>query len=77
LVNDFQIQTVFTLVILFIFNFVVFLNMNSEIATIVDNMMGGNNELRQQAELGIKKARAESAQQFLEQIIAYVSEAAD
>lgn len=51
--------------------------MNSEFASIVDNMLGGNNEFRQQAEQGIKKARAENAQQFLEQIIAYISEVQD
>ena len=45
--------------------------MNSEFATIVDNMMGGNNELRQQAEQGIKTARSQNAQAFLEEIIKY------
>lgn len=51
--------------------------MNSEFATIVDNMMGGNNELRSQAESGIKKARSENGQALLEQIITYTSEQTD
>jgi hypothetical protein len=46
--------------------------MNSEYATIVDHMTGSNNQLRTEAEQAIKKARAESAEAFLKQIIDFV-----
>jgi len=51
--------------------------MNSEISTIVDQMMGASNEQRAVAEQTIKTNRSGNAEAFLTQIVQFIKESTD